>query len=357
MALKTRLRGLYWTYRARKNGSRVYYYYAWKSGPLIHKGEQLPVNIPDDHPVAVAFRKAHAEAKPKKAKGFVAGLVADFRDSGDFERMAASTQAQWRRWLDRIDTEFGEMELSGIDARGVRKDIIAWRDKWKATPRQADYAMQVLKRLLSFGVDQGDLDFNRAKGIKKVSRDAERAELIWTDDDIKKVCDHEETPAAVARAIRLAGLTGLRRGDLVALRWGEIGADEIARPTNKSRGKHIARIPLLDETRTLLEELKQARGVVPTMTVLSTATGKQWKISYLTQEVTDAAERSGVDRHLHDLRGTFATKLALAEFADDEIAEIMGVSVKTIRMIRRTYVSKGELAKARVVRLQRGVKK
>lgn len=267
--------------------------------------------------------------------------------------MATSTQAQWRRWLDRIDDEFGTLAAAGMDDRRVKKDIVAWRDTWRATPRQADYAMQVLKRVLSFAVDRGDLDFNRAKGIKSISLKAQRAELIWSDEDIAAACNHLDTPAAAARAIRLAALTGLRRGDLVALRWDEVGEVEIDRATNKSRGRHLARIPILPETRVLLKEIKDARGEVPTVTVLATAAGAQWTTSYLTQQVTAAARRANVDRHLHDLRGTFATRLAIAGLSDGDIAEIMGVSIKTVGMIRRTYVSKEAVVSARVVQLRK----
>lgn len=353
VALRTRLKGLHWGYRARKDGTRTYYYYAWKNGPLIHSGEQLPAVLPDDHPIIDAYRKAKEDAKPKAAHGFIAGLVADFRASTDFMGMADSTRAQWRIWLDRIEDEFGPLELEGMDDRGVRKDIIAWRDRWISTPRQADYALQVLKRLLSYGVDRGDLDFNRAKGIKAVSRSAERAELIWTEDDIKAAACHEATPAAVGRAIRLAALTGLRRGDLIALRWDQVGEHEIVRPTNKSRGRRLARIPLLPETHKLLKELREARGDVPTVTVLSNESGTSWTESYLTHQVTAAAKRAGVDRHLHDLRGTFVTRLQIAGFSDDEIAEMAGWSVRAVRLMRRTYVSQDAVAKARVIRLQR----
>src|SRR5690606_31816789 len=145
-------------------------------------------------------------------------LVSDFRGSTGFSGMSATTKAQWRIWLDDIEDDFGEMELEALNDRGVRTELIEWRDKRKRTPRSADYGMQVLKRLLSYAVDRGDIDFNRALGIKTIYRSGGRAEKIWTAEDIKAVCAHEDTPQAVADAIRLAALTGLRRGDLIALR-------------------------------------------------------------------------------------------------------------------------------------------
>lgn len=350
MVVRVQLKGMHWGYRARKDGSRTYYYWAWKNGPQIHKGDQLPAEIPPDHPVVAAYQKAHKEARLKSAVGFVSGLVSDFRGSTEFNAMSATTKAQWRIWLDDIEDEFGEMELEGLDDRAVRKEFIAWRDKRKHTPRTADYGMQVLKRLLSYGVDRGDIDFNRALGIKTIYRSGGRSEKIWTADDIKRACEHEDTPLAVANAIRFAALTGLRRGDLIALRWDQVGDNEIVLPTQKSRGRHTAHIPILSETRTLLTELKSNRTAT---TVLTSTNGKPWKLTYLTRSVTQAAQRIEKDLHLHDLRGTFVTRLCIAEFSDDEIGDIVGWSQRAVAKMRRTYVSQGAVAAARIVKLQR----
>jgi integrase len=351
-----RLKGLHWVYRARKDGSRTYYYYAFKNGPLIHKGDQLPVDLPPDHPIFAAFQKAHEESRVKPSAGHVNGLVAAFRASTDYTGMADSTRAQWRRWLGRIEDEFGEFELEAIDDRGFRKDIIEWRDKWIATPRTADYAMQVMKRLLSFGVSRGDIDFNRALGIKALAKSDVRSEKIWTEDDIKSACEHEKTLPAVANVIRLAALTGLRRGDLVQLRWDQVGVKEITRPTNKSRGRRTAHIPILSETRILLDRMRAERSteaLQATTPVLVTPTGAQWSEAYLTRNITAVTRRLGKDLHLHDLRGTFVTRLCIAGMSDDEIADIVGWSLRAVARMRRTYVSKDAVADARIIKLER----
>lgn len=351
------LRGMHWGYRARQDGSRIYYYWAWKNGPQIHKGEQLPAEIPPDHPVIAAYQAAHKAQREKRAIGFVSGLVVDFKGSSDFTGMADSTRYQWRRWLDRIDDEFGELELAGLDERAFRAEVKRWRDTWKATPRQADYGLQVLVRLLSFAKDRGDIDFNRAEGIDRIYTENTRADLIWTDEDIKRASEAAQTrrEKECAFAIRLAALTGLRRGDLVALQWGEIDDHEIVRATNKSRGKHKAHIPLLPETRALLDEIREFRRgmTVQPATVLAGARGTPWKETGLTHEVAALSEALQIHRRLHDLRGTFVTRLAKAGFTDQQIAEIVGWSVKVVARLRRTYVSKAEVAADNVRRLTR----
>lgn len=354
------LKGMHWGYRARKDGSRVYYYWAWKNGPQIHKGDQLPDEIPPDHPIVAAYQAAHKAQRDRRAVGFVSGLIVDFKESSDFTRLAESTRTQWRRWLDRIDDEFGELELAGLDERGFRAEVKRWRDNWKYSPRQADYGLQVLVRLLSFANDRGDIDFNRATGIDRLYVENQRADLIWTDAQIKAACEAAKTrrEKEAAFAIRLASLTGLRRGDLVQLHWGQVDDHEIVRPTNKSRGQHVARIPLLPETRALLKEIEAFREgmTVKPSTVLCGAGGSPWTETQLTKEVAGLAAAAQVERRLHDLRGTFVTRLAKADFSDAAIAEIVGWSAKIVTRLRRTYVSNRAVAADNVRRLSEAKK-
>lgn len=347
------LRGIYHTWRARKDGSRTWYYYAWKGGPLVWKGaERLPEPIPPDHPVIPAWTAAQAsrgEPAPLEiAPGFISSLVARYR-AGPLQRLAPSTRQQWGRWLDRIEDHFGELELAGCDERAFRAEIVRWREQWASTPRQADYGVQVLSRLLSEAKAGGEIDYNRAAGIPRLYRGGQRAEIIWTDDQVAAVATHPDTHPCVSRAVRLAAATGLRRGDLAGLRWSEVGDAEIIRPTNKSRGAHVARVPLLPETRLLLDELRADRQAV---TVLTAPGGRPWAPGWLTRQVRAACEAAGVDRRLHDLRGTYATRLAAAGFSDEEVADVMGWSARSVARLRRVYVSAGAVAEARVHRLE-----
>ena len=61
--------------------------------------------------------------------------------------------------------------------------------------------------------------------------------------------------STVGQALRLACLTGLRRGDLIELHWNQVGDLVIEKPTNKSGSARLAVIPLLEDTRALPEEI------------------------------------------------------------------------------------------------------
>ncbi|MEM8784583.1 MAG: hypothetical protein AAGF19_01860 [Pseudomonadota bacterium] len=47
-------------------------------------------------------------------------------------------------------------------------------------------------------------------------------------------------------------------------------------------------------------------------------------VNRLSQVMCQAADKAGVDKRLHDLRGTYATRLAAEGYSEAIIAEIMG---------------------------------
>lgn len=357
---RTELKGLYWTFRKRADGTKIYYYYAWKGQPKsILSGEEVPLEIPRDHPIVAAYDKAHKD-RTKTADGFIAGLLEAYQKSPEYAALAPRTRKDYKRWLDEIANDFGDMPLEAADERGVIKHFMAFRNKWAYSPRQADHAVMVLRLLLEFGRTRGLLDFNRADGIGKLYS-VDKSEHIWTAADIDAACAHA-TPE-VQRAIRLAAVIGLRLGDLVSLRWDQVMIDRIEKPTGKSGGKRIARIPLLPEARALLDECRAeqqrwagAKSKAPRpllLTVLCNTKGRQWSASGLSHAITDAATAAGVERTTHDLRRTCATRLASAGFEDQDIADWMGWTVASVQKLRRVYVDQGAVILSAMARLKR----
>ena len=158
------------------------------------------------------------------------------------------------------------------------------------------------------------------------------------------------TPGApVSTALRLACLTGLRRGDLIALTWGQIGDLVIEKATNKSGQARVAVIPLLDETRQLLEQVGR-RGAADT--VLLNSRGRKWSAAGLTHQIVDANAKAGIGKTLHDARGTFATRLRLAGVTRDEIADIMGWKKDRVDRILTRYVEQDAVITAMMERIR-----
>lgn len=172
------------------------------------------------------------------------------------QALAPTTRAQWVRWLDRIEADLGDFPLKLLKAKGARRTLTEWRDRFASTPRQADYAIQVLRRVLAVGVEREVIADNPAVGIKQLYR-ANRADVVLSSDELEAVLA-KATPHA-RYAIRLAAATGLRRGDLVALRWDQVLGNRIELNTGKSRGRTFVIAPLVEDGAAVIEELRLER--------------------------------------------------------------------------------------------------
>lgn len=343
--------GLHIVAKARAGKPPMWYVYAWRGGPCIHKQEATRPTLTAELVTAAAeaFRK-----RRRAPKDIIAGLIEGYRASPEYRNLAATTRATWTIWLDRIHAEFGDAPIEAFDDRRMRGDVLAWRDRWAHQPASADLAVDVIRRLLSFGVDRGRLTINIAAGIARLY-DADRSDIIWLDADFDAF--NAEASKPLQFAVRLAAATGLRRSDLVRLPWSAIGPNAIFWRTGKSRGRTRITIPLLPETRVILEEIKAHHAAVQARrqasrrkalpeTVLGNSYDRSWTPSGFEASFKKAKKEAGIAVRLHDLRGTFATRCMIAGLTDQEIAGILGWSLKSVAEIRAKYVDQARVVVA-----------
>jgi integrase len=326
-------------YKVRAKGQT--YYYAWrgKGAPRL-KGKPGSPEFLSDLREAQANRKGGDRTK-------MSGLCAMFRASDAWngrgpKPISAKTKASWTTWLDRIQTEFGDLRIEQFDRPTIRPIITKWRDRYAKTPRAADMAIQVLSRLLSFGMAEGKLMHNVCKGVESIY-EVDRSGFIWTEDDLLKLEPHAS--AEVMQAARLGALTGLRQADLLKLCWWHIKANSIEIPTGKSGRRKTTLVPLYGELREFLATLPKRAT-----TVLVTTKGEPWKSGF-GSSWGDAVRAAGIGLHFHDLRGTAATRFYLGGLSIREIAEVMTWSEDQVEALINRYVKRDELLKDRIRRL------
>lgn len=349
------LEGLHFVRRRLASGKVRWHVYAWRSGPKIMEAEGL--NKPSLTPDALAaLVKAH-ESRTEPRRDNFDGLVTAYLASPEYLRLAESTRRLWRMWTDRARKEFGTAPLSVFSSPKMRGAILKWRDQWSYSPRSADYAMQVLSRILSWGLQRGWLTHNPAANMPTLYR-ADRSEIIWEDFEIEAITSKMHKHAALA--FKLAAWTGLPRGDLVALRWDEVGDLYIGGKRGKTEVERC--IPIFDETRTILKELKKTA-----VTVVTNARGKPFTprgfVAAIDRARADAngdrkdGEKIAVGKTLHDLRGTFATRLMQRGFDDREIDEILAWEPGKSSRIRRRYISRKAIVISAIERMRQRPKK
>lgn len=337
------LKGLH---RVRSNGKT--YYYAWRGGPRL-EGE----------PGSREFLDAYTAARNPTAgldRSRFATWVALYKDSDGFKDNAESTRAVWGPWLDRITDQFGALSVRHFDNPAFRVDIRKWRDKWKATPRTADLAKQVLSVVLTFIVGEGKLTTNICHEIPNLYH-ADRSDIIWEDAHLAQFLACEGILAEMKWAVRLAKLTGFRKTDLLKASWTHVGKYAIEIRTQKSsgkksRGRRIATAPITEELRVLLGEIPKRAT-----TILTSSKKRPWTADGFGSSFWKAMEDAGLhadglDLHLHDLRGTFATIIYRAGFTIREIADTLGWTEDRVERLIDRYVKRDEILKDRIRRLE-----
>ena len=325
--------GLHVVSKTRKAGQR-WYVYAWRGGPCIYQQDGArPVITPE---ILGAQQRALQDSFGGHSEDDIDAIIAGYEASPDFTTKKDSTKRDYRRWLTRISERFGNTPLSAFEDRRMRGDIIEWRDLWQDQPRTADKASVMMATLLGWAVENGKIEINVAAGIKQLHH-VNKADQVWEDRHWQAVRAEKDFPAHIMDALELAQLTGLRLGDLIRLDWKCVGEKAIiVEKTGKRGGRAV--IPIYDDLRKWID----ARTDERTGTVLKNSRKTAWTDSGL-ETVWQRRKPEGFDRVIHDLRGTFVTKLAIKGLTDEEIAKIIGWTAKRIAEIRARYVDEARV--------------
>jgi integrase len=259
------IKGVHFVRIARPKKPIRWYVYAWRGGPIVLKATQP--NKPTLSRKELGLIKDALDGLQVLEPNIMLSLIRQWRSenparqsSPEWTALADSTKKTWGAALDLIEAKWGSTPLEvWNDPRMVAK-VVAWRDSQASTPRAADIGVTVLRALLEFGRLRGRVTFNAAANIPTLYRNGQRAEIVWTQDDMLRFAAKatELGREPVIDGLRLAALTGLRRENLVTLTWSQVGdvailKKALKRSAGKRRYMRMPRIPALDE---LLTELK-----------------------------------------------------------------------------------------------------
>lgn len=324
---------------------RIYWYADRERGsPCIWSGAAATRILAEDAERGAAreiAEKYSAAAHPRAMRGFVGRLVDDFKASAEWAELAPKTRRLWGDHLDGIKDVFGDTSLVAIQRKGARKHIKAWHKGMEETPRKANTALTVLVRLFEYGLEVEDLERNPAAGMARLDEGEGRAGIVWTDEEfaallaVRDKAEKSILGPARTRALKLEWLTGLRREDLIRLTWAEVDliGGMIRRTTLKSgRKKRIARIAITPELRGLLKEFPKVAAQVVTseeggVYASPDSFSSSVRTAFDTADIrtqTDADFPEGRRKHLHDMRGTRASKLFAAGATDAEAEVFFG---------------------------------
>lgn len=259
-------------------------------------------------------------------------LIQRYRLSRDYKSRAESTRRAYDHHIARLDDIWGSMPLAVLNDRSVRKGIREERDRIaERSERSADYFVSVLSVVLSYAIDDGLLDHNHAKAIRRLYKSG-RADKIWPDAAIVRF--EQAASTELRLALRLALDTGQRQGDLLRLPWSAYDGRAITLRQSKT-GVWVF-IPCTGELRTALETAPRRSTLV-----LTNSRGRPWTSDGFRTSWHKASKSAGIQAlTFNDLRGTAVTRLAEAGCTVPEIASITGHTLRSVTSILETYLAR-----------------
>lgn len=331
--VRARLRGINTVRKRLADGTvRVHHYHR-------ASGRALP-----GAPGSAEFLREYGLAEKSlldRLSGTFNGLVRNYTLSRDFEKLAASTQVEYRRMLTKAEAKFGRMPLAALEDPRVRADFMSWREQVarESGDREADNRLSVISAMLTWARENGKVHSNHVAGFKRL-HSADRSEMIWLPEHV-----HAFMAAAsleMQQAMILALHTGQRQGDLLRLGWTNYDGRLITLRQGKSARRGLpgrkVDIPCTKALRRMLDKMERRAAVV-----LTTKTGQAFKARYFKAQWDATTKAAGLDEsglHFHDLRGTAVTLLSEAGSTPQQIATITGHSLKTVTTILDRYLAR-----------------
>ena len=334
--MRVDLKGVHSSIKRLADGQIRTYWYAWRNGPRI-------TGTPGTPEFFQSYQEAVA-ARRKPSKCVLRDLLDLYQDSDAFRSLKPKSIKDYRRHITSITREFGDCPFKVLSDPRFRGDALQWRDKIASrSPRQADYVIAVLARVLSWAQDRGHITENVLKKPKRVWKGS-RAEKVWTDEDEAKF-EAVASPRMLL-ALKLALWTGQRQGDLLRLAWNAYDGHFIRLQQSKT-GVRVS-IPVGAPLKAILDATPKVSTAI-----LNTEDERPYTSDGFRASWGKTCKKAGiVGLTFHDLRGTAVTRLAEAGCTEMEIATITGHSLTDVRstldkcyFFRNQTISQGAIKK------------
>ena len=236
---------------------------------------------------------------------------------GKYEKLRDRTS------LKRLMPVFGQQTLAEITAERISD---YHRDRLKAVkPATVYQEMALLRRM--FNVAIKEWAWVQTNPVSKISFSVGNgnARDRWLSIDEEQQLLDAASPSWLKKLILFALHTGMRRGEILNLKWGDIDLKRRLVTVHKSKNGAKRAIPLSNVLCEILRETKviDISGKVFPVTV-----------SALKDGFCRAVEKAGLeDFHFHDLRHTFTTRIVQNGIDLYVVKELLGH--KTITMTMR----------------------
>lgn len=272
---------------------------------------------------AISGPAVRVASRRQLVAGSLDALADAWYKSAPFRQLGKSTQAVYRRIVERLRSEHGSKLVTDIEAQHVRR-LVA--DKAE-TPAAANHVLRLLRLMLDFAVSENWIRANPALSVKRLKEKADGAPT-WTEADIRTFERHWPEGSQARLALTLLLYTGQRRSDVVRMGRHNLHNGMIQLKQVKTNATLLLPIhPVLEDALQRLPEGAKA--------FLTTEAGEPFSAGGFYNKFRDWVEAAGLPsrRSPHGLRKATARRLAEAGCTVHEIAAITGH--KTLAEVER----------------------
>lgn len=301
-----------------------------------HKGQKMSGTKPtkllaEQAAVLAMVELGNSMTRASRRSVTVGDLLAVHLDQQDY---AATTRQDLQRLVARLPSWVTSAVLDQVEPLTV--------EVWYSKLMREGWTVHRVRKLHMLLSSAWGRAFRYQWVKSRIMRDVEKPQAPEadvrppTDAEVRAVLDHVE--GSVALYLRLAAVTGARRGELVGLQWGDVALDSgtlvlrrsvanvagMSGPVVSSgkTGKKGHRVVAVDagtagalrDHRRAMVELALEAGLPSPLWVFSHDAGvSPWRGDYISREFRRARARAGVSGvRLHDLRHFMATSMLAA---------------------------------------------
>jgi integrase len=243
--------------------------------------------------------------------------------------------------------EFGERKLSQIGYM----DLELWVQDRKNTPTRSgkpraaasvNAEVAVFGHMMSKATEWGLLENSPFKKGKRLMLKVDNERIRFLEEEqIETLL--QECPSHLRPIVEVALLTGMRRGELLGLKWDQIRNGSIyleGGMCKSGKGREIAINDQLDE---VFRDLRRANQLKSEYVFCDTQGKRFYEVK---RSFTGACRRAGIeDFRFHDLRHTFASRLVMRGASIKVVQELLGHADLTMTM-RYSHLSQEHKKKA-----------
>lgn len=326
-------------------------YYTFFRNGGVHKGTRV-------HDRAIAhtmLRQLQAQldegasgiARPKASIDFPTWAT-EFVEG---HRGTESTKAAYRPSLELAKKAIGHKPVREIEPSDIRR-FLSLVDDGKRSPDTQAKHLRHLSACLAAAVPEY-ADRNPVADVHSSQRPkAKRGrDAYFTDEEVPRLlAGFKKSQASFLFVTRFAVATGMRQGEIVSLKWGDVhlgeGFIDVQRSFNQYDGERDSTktgrdrvVQLTPDARRVLEEWIVRHGFGgPGELVFTSAKGRRLNGNYVTKVLKAAMKRAGISdagergstRDFHSTRATYARLMLEAGVPISYVADQLGHSSITI---------------------------